>query len=153
MMSDEEDEDLLREVNSPHNELDPNEEEAFLDAYALQFPQSGLMPGSPQLATIESASPSFRQNEPPKKTLEALDNDRVGRHLRLVTMERSKILSTQSGHTSHVFSNLVEPQLAPLTPGAQLPTTQDTRLSGPSIGTGALSLRVRPVVSSLLPQL
>jgi hypothetical protein len=120
---DEEDEDLLREVNSPHNELDPNKEEAFLDAYALQLPQSRIVPSSPQLATIESALPSFRQNVPKKKTLEALNNDRVARHLRLATMERSQTLSTQAGHASHVSSNLIEPQLAPLTSGVQLPTT------------------------------
>jgi hypothetical protein len=72
-----EEEDLLREVSSPHKDPDPNEEEAFLDAYVLQLPPTGVISiNNQQLPSIESASPSFRQNAPQKTMTELLDTYR-----------------------------------------------------------------------------
>jgi hypothetical protein len=114
-----EEEDLLREVSSPHKDPDPNEEEAFLDAYVLQLPPTGVISiNNQQLPSIESASPSFRQNAPQKTTLEDLDNDRVARHLQMATLARPQANSMQAGKENISHSNRLECKLASQTSGA-----------------------------------
>jgi hypothetical protein len=117
--SNDEEEDLLREVSSLHKDLYPNEAEAFLDAYVLQIPPNGLISiNSQQLPAIESASPPFRQNAPQKTTLEDLYNNRVARHLQMATLARLQTNLTQAGKKNINPSNRLQRQLAPHTPGA-----------------------------------